>query len=370
MRFTNTTAFSADWTLGFQKDGRERLVAIVKATYRMPQGSGGHASLHDEQQPLVRADEFVGEPGVSAPLRETDYAHAKPGCDVLLLGHAHAPNGGMVQRVQVGLRVGSMVKTFDVVGDRFWHKPLLGRVGASQPAAFVRMPVGYERAFGGMDDTRLPSTGVVDCYRENPTGRGYRRHMEGIEGTPLPNTEEQGRPVVQPDGRYRPMAFSPVGRQWPARQRHAGTYDERWLEEQAPLWPTDFDERYFQAAPEDQIIPYPTGGEPIVLRQLTADGLRAFTLPRQPMPVTFIPYRGRDVTRPAALDTVVLEPDEERFTLTWRASIALGKDVFDVKETVVGQRSRGWHLARSRPHKRYYASLAEAVAAHRARTQP
>lgn len=366
MKFTNATAFPADWTMGFQRDGRERLVAIVKATFAMPRERGQPAAMHAQQLPLVRADQFVGEPGVSAPLRETDYSHAKPACDVLLVGRAHAPPGaGAVTRLQVGLRVGSVVKSFAVVGHRVWRRNLLGVVGAGRPEPFTTMPLGYQCAFGGTDETELKRTGRVDAYAANPSGCGYWRHTERIDGQPLPNTEEHGRPVERHDGDYRPMAFTPVGRHWSMRRCHAGTYDERWLDETAPFWPEDFDERYFQAAPEDQRMPYPQGGESVMLQHLTADGLRAFELPRRAMPVTFIPYRGRDVTQQAALDTVVLEPDDERFTLAWRASITLGRSVFDVKETVVGEMSRAWHRVRSHPHKRYYASLAEAVAARR-----
>jgi hypothetical protein len=369
MKFTNVTAFPATWTMGFQRDGRELLVAIVKATFRMPSGQGEAATVHDEQQPLVRADEFVDEPGLSAPLRETDFAHMKPACDVLLLGHARAPGGGMARRLVAGLRVGTMSKQFTVVGDRQWRKSLLGVVSASEAVPFSAMSVGYERAFGGIDNTTLARTGRVDTFIANPAGRGYWRHTDHIDGQPLPNTEETTRPVSQHDGDYRPMALTPVGRHWAPRHRYAGTYDDRWLDEQAPFWPDDFDERYFQAAPADQVIAHPQGGEEVVLQHLTADGLRAFQLPRLAMPVTFVPHRGRDVTRDAVLDTIVLEPDEERFTLTWRASIALGKSVFDVKETITGEMTQAWHRARRFPDKTYHRSLADAVAAKRARAR-
>jgi len=367
MKFTNVTPFQAAWTLGFQRDGRELLVAIVKATYAMPRDAAESAAVHAEQQPLVRADEFVGEPGLSAPLRETDFAHVKPACDVLLIGHARAPGGRAVQRLPVGLRVGDMVKRFAVVGDRCWQKNALGRVSATAPEPFTAMPVGYERAFGGTDNTRLPRSGQVDTYLANPAGRGYWRHTDHIDGKPLPNTEEDGHPVTEHDGDYRPMALSPIGRHWSPRSRHAGTYNDQWLEERSPFWPDDFDERYFQSAPADQTLAYPQGGEQVVLQHLTPDGLRAFRLPTQPMPVTFIPHRGRDITRAAVLDTVVLEPDHERFTLTWRAGIALGKSVFDVKETITGEMTEAWHRARRFPNKTYHRSLADAVAAKRMR---
>jgi hypothetical protein len=82
------------------------------------------------------------------------------------------------------------------------------------------------------------------------------------------------------------------------------------------------------------------------------------------MPVTFIPYRGYDATRDSVLDTIVLEPDQERFTLTWRASLPLARSVFDVKETIAGEMSAAWHRAR-RSGKDYYPSLSALVAARK-----
>jgi hypothetical protein len=45
---------------------------------------------------------------------------SKSHCDVLLQGGAYAPGGRQARRVSVGLRVGTMTKSFAVVGDRRW----------------------------------------------------------------------------------------------------------------------------------------------------------------------------------------------------------------------------------------------------------
>ncbi|GJH21757.1 DUF2169 domain-containing protein [Caballeronia novacaledonica] len=353
--------------MGLQRDGRETLIVIVKATWTLP--AFGHApTIAAEQIPLIEADCFTGEPGFSAPLYETDYAHFKPACDVLLIGSAYAPAGRPATRVNVGISVGTVFKQFAVVGPRRWRKCLTG-VRPDDPAPFVRLRLGYDVAFGGTDRTEEPD-GRTATYLTNPVGLGYWRHTAQIDGQPLPNTEQIGVPVTDPGGRYAPMALSPIGRNWMPRSQFAGTYDQTWLENTAPLWPDDFDTRYFQAAPADQILPYPKGGEDITLLNLTPNGRHRFRLPEKRMPVTFIPYRGRDVTREAFLDTIVLEPDDERFTLTWRATLALGRSIFDVKEVVAGEMSAAWHRSRRFPYKTYYRSLVEAVNAHRARRGP
>ena len=119
MELVNATGMVAGYTMGLDPNGRERIVVVIKGTFAISEG-GGDLLLADEQRPLVMADEFYGEPGLSAMQRESDFAPMKPHCDVLLLGSAHAPGGRPVDRVSVGLRVGSFVKGFDVVGDRVW----------------------------------------------------------------------------------------------------------------------------------------------------------------------------------------------------------------------------------------------------------
>lgn len=365
MIFTNHSGLPAAWTLGFRADGRELLVVIVKASFTLPL-RGEPAGLAAEQVPLVEADTFSGEPGLSAPRVETDFAHQKPGCDVLLLGSAYAPAGRRVERCRVGLRVGSMHKHFVAVGRRVWHKRL-GVVLATRAEPFESLPLGYDTAWGGTDRTR-EADGRTEVCRRNPVGRGFWKHTKDIDGQPLPHTEQAGQPIESHDGDYLPQAYSAVGRAWLPRAGWAGTYDAAWLAERSPLWPHDFDARYFQSAPADQVIPYPVGGEPVVLQNLSPrQATIAFALPAMRMPVTFVPHRGRDLTLEAQVDTVVLEPDADRFTMTWRCTLPLGRSVFDVKEAIAGHLPPAWHRARRFPGKTYHASLADAVRARRSR---
>src|SRR5262245_61007286 len=111
MQFTNATKVEAGWTMGFDGDGRELLIVAIKATFTIPP-AGEEPQLAETQLPLVQADQFTGDPGLSAPLYESDFAHRKPRCDVLLNGCAYAPQGKVANRVTVGLRVGPMAKSF------------------------------------------------------------------------------------------------------------------------------------------------------------------------------------------------------------------------------------------------------------------
>ncbi len=356
MHLHNGTRMKAAYTMGVNPSGRESLVVVVKGTYLIPRDSGSVPQLASGQVDLVMADEFTGDPGFSAPLRESDFAACKPRCDVLFDGCAHAPAGKPAPRVQVGLRVGKMMKSFEVVGDRFWKKDFLG-VAATAPAPFTRMPISYDVAYGGSDQSH-PDPKRHAAWAENPVGRGFHvnQEKEAIDGNALPNTEETGKPVVAPDGRYRPMSLGPVGRGWQPRLKHAGTYDQNWIDHIFPFLPADFDERYFQCAPDDQQIDYPQGGEEVVLMNLTPAGRTAFSLPPVELPVTFYPRGRAEETVQAVVDTLVIEPEAGRFSLVWRATLPLRKNMLEIAEVVVGRMSPAWHHARS-GGKKWYPSL-------------
>ena len=88
MELLNATRMVAAYNQGLDADGREYLVVIVKGTFDLPV-DGSVARLLDEQQPLLMSDTFAGDPALSAPLREFDFAPFKPYCDVLVLSLIH-----------------------------------------------------------------------------------------------------------------------------------------------------------------------------------------------------------------------------------------------------------------------------------------
>jgi hypothetical protein len=339
MELINATRTTAGYNIGLEPSGRELLVVVIKGTFVLPK-SGEQVRLHDEQLPLIMADTFTGEPGFSAPVYEMDFAARKRSCDVLLVGSAHAPEGRQVTRMRVGLRVGSKEKSCEVVGHRVWQAGLTS-ISASSPEPFTRMPISYDVAFGGADRNSEDET-EHDAYPPNPVGRGYHKYLKNawVDGKPLPNTEEAGQLISFPTSKYKPMAFGPLGRGWPQRARFAGTYDQQWLDEVFPFLPKDFDERYYQAAPEEQQLLLPKGPMEVVLRGFTPDGLRQFMLPHFEAPVQVFPKRGDREHYLGTLDTIVFEPDQERFTMTWRVTRPLRKSIFEVAQVLVGRKGR------------------------------
>jgi hypothetical protein len=362
MKFVNQTRVAAGWTMGFDRDGRELVVVAIKATFTIPL-DGGEPLMAEQQRPLVEADQFTGQPGLSAPLYESDYAHRRPICDVVLNGSAYAPANRRATRLDVGLRVGSMTKILEAVGNRFWDKGVWG-IRVSDPQPFDVMPISYDNAFGGMERSKSDPE-KARTFPANPVGRGYLPSKEDIDGKPLPNTEEFTKPVTNPNGAYRPMSFGSIGRNWVPRVGFAGTYDQHWLDNRAPFWPDDFDDRYFQSAPPDQQIPYPNGGEQVVLKNLTPNGTVSFRLPIVSMPVWFLPQRGRDTRVDSVIDTIVIEPDRGVFTLTWRAVLPMRRSCFDMKEVIAGEMSEAWQRMRKYGSKPYYKGLSQLVRARR-----
>jgi hypothetical protein len=359
MELLNATGMPAGYTLGMQPDGRELLVVAIKGTFAIPQ-NGKEPILAAEQVPLFEADTFTGEPGFSASIYESDYAPHKPRCDVLLNGSAYAPGGKPVRRVRVSLQVGSLSKSFDVVGNRVWKKRLFF-IKASKPEPFTVLPISYNKAFGGVDNTHKQEK-KHRAYFTNPVGIGFHsnRQAKFVQNQPLPNTEEPGKRIKKPHGKYSPMALGPIGRSWPPRPKYAGTYDDNWLENVFPFLPADFDDAYYQSAPADQQIDYLRGGEEIVLSNLTPQGHTRFQIPQIIMSVVFFLKNGETHKTYGIADTLILEPDAGRFMIIWRASLPLKKNIFEIVQVVTGEMSRGWWRARELG-KTYYRSLEELI---------
>lgn len=341
MELINATRMTAGYNMGLEPSGRELLVVVIKGTFVIPK-PGETVRLADQQLPLIMADTFTGEPGFSAPVNEVDFAPRKPACDVLLTGTARAPGGRPVTRMRAGIKVGPMEKTFDVVGNRVWQAGL-ATISASDPQPFTAMPLSYDVAFGGAD-RNSDDEKDHDAYLVNPVGRGWHKHLKSawVDGKPLPNTEVPGKPVSFPSDKYQPMALGPLGRGWPQRARYAGTYDQQWLDDVFPFLPKDFDERYYQAAPEDQQLPIPKAPMEVVLTGFTADGVRQFTLPYFEAPVNVFPKRGEREDYFAALDTIAFEPDKELFTMSWRVARPLKKSMHEIAQVLVGRENELW----------------------------
>jgi hypothetical protein len=76
---------------------------------------------------------------------------------------------------------------------------------------------------------------------------------------------------------------------------------------------------------------------------LTPAGRTSFKLPAIDVPVTFYYKNSVEKQTRSIIDTVILEPDLNRFMLVWRSTIPLRKNIFELAEATVGNMPRGWY---------------------------
>jgi hypothetical protein len=166
------------------------------------------------------------------------------------------------------------------------------------------MPLVYERAYGGPG------------HVENPLGVGILRSSGGRRS--LPNVLHPDPPPATP---VNPPGLAPISVLWPARRRLLGQTPQKVLEQPIAAIPDDLDDVYFQAAPADQRIDYLDGDEWIVLEGLHP----AWPNLRMGLPsargVARV-YRPDGSSPALALwaDTLLLDGDTERCSVTWRGS--------------------------------------------------
>ncbi|MDY7230919.1 DUF2169 family type VI secretion system accessory protein [Hyalangium rubrum] len=307
---------------------RPLLVLLVKATYTIcPDG----LKLAKDQAPIHIAGIPWGKPEESSYRYEPECAFIKLATDIVLVGHGWAPSQG-TREIFVSLSVGPAQKSVRVVGDRTWYKRM-GFMSITKPQPFERMPLIYERAFGGWDRSQN-EFGQNTFEPFNPVGVGFRssaRHFE--EGLHLPNLEDPHHLLEHFGQRVPPAGFGFLSPHWHPRAAFAGTYDETWDRTRKPLLPTDFDRRFFNAASPGLVAPgYLQGNEPVVITNASPRGTLAFSLPGQAAPVITVERLGvTDVKPEMRLDTVILDTDAEHVLLLWRGHLLLFESVHEVQ---------------------------------------
>ncbi|MEM7151380.1 MAG: DUF2169 domain-containing protein [Myxococcota bacterium] len=337
LQLNDTSPFAAQIFGLPDADGVDSLVIVVKGTFQI---RGGQVDLAEEPRPIVLADEYVGEAGASS-LRASTEAHLpKPGTDVIVVGDACAPEQRPVPQLDVAVSVAGRGKAARVHGDRHWTEGVRG-LRPSRAEPFMRMPVVFERAFGGLE--RGPTGEVVAGEQRNPVGVGFyrRRSDRAALGQPVPNIEDIQDPVETPGPTGTVAGFGPVAPSWLPRLQYAGTYDDAWQKKRAPYLPRDFDPRFFHMAPEGLAFPQPLqGGEPVVVRGFHPRGVLQFALPQQ-RPAVVVEWARSEQAVPVSLDTVVLEPNDECFTMTWRGILTVDKKLLDVRTVRIEQAPPG-----------------------------
>ncbi|WP_338848507.1 DUF2169 domain-containing protein [Massilia sp. W12] len=330
----------ADATVAVDKTGQEHLLIVAKGSWQF--GPGFVRPI--PAMPIQHSDLYAGKAGLSATLYESDFVLHKPRCDVLFAAQAYAPNGQAVRELLAGYQIGTQQKVLRVHGPRRWQgdPPAPG-----QAEPFHVMPLHYGYAFGG--SRLLANTGQSEIYAANPLGSGFCTDPAAAHDLDMQSLEAHQQPVTRPDQPYAPMALSVLGRNCLPRRLLAGTYDAAWKQDVFPFLPEDFDSRFYQAAPEDQQIDYPQGGEEVVLWHLTSGHPEIrFKLPKLNKAPVRILMRDFSVHQPPVVaDTLFFEPDQSRFTVVWRSSLPLKRRIQDVKTVAIAGICKNWWDAKT-----------------------
>lgn len=322
LQLQNNTPFAASMALFPNEDAVDTLYVMVKASFDI----SADLTLAEEQSPPVATDVYWTEPGKSSIKYASDYHIGKPSTDIIMLGHACAPDKKTATQLDVSLSVGQVAKTVRVFGDRRWRH---GRM--TPTATFTTIPLVYEKAYGGIHITKDK---VVESDLRNPVGRGFAgsRNDEDMDDVPLPNLEDPANLITTPTDQPAPACFGACAPNWQPRVNYAGTYDEQWQTSRAPYLPQDFDRRFLNVAHPDLVCPdYLQGGEQIRITHMHPRGELKFEVPRVQL-LTRVKLAGKELMPVSYLESLILEPNQLRMSLVWRAAIQCDKQALKISE--------------------------------------
>lgn len=308
----------------YQINGKVRLVVVTGVMVSLD------GTLVEQEQTLWTALSQV--PGSSGAL---DEIKPKVRGEVLLTGYAFPPGGKPAAVTAPRLALGAVDKTIWVVGDREWKA-----TGPTEPIHYEKMPLGYDRAFGGQG------------YAQNPGGKGFApiKTESGDTVHPLPNIEIANKLITSPRERPMPAGFAPIDPSWPQRIKKSGTYDRKWLETRYPEMAEDLDPTYYNVAPDDQQIDgYWQGGERFALENLHPDKPKIEgELPRfraRAFATRVRPAEGGDGAFEEIglhCDTVWFLPHLERVILVFRGGLEVAdEDAADLVDVILGLEREG-----------------------------
>lgn len=344
------------------------------------------AEIAAEQAGLVVSDAYYGEMNRSSVKLESDLAQQKPRCDVIVIGSAHSPTGEPQTRIDVGIslrrlapianlaRAGTLLEhRLAVFGARSFERKGKEWI-VSDPEPFVELPLRYEHTFGGElkvypeDDAAKRIDGahrLSDEARkghpegdaaplahtisvENPVGVGFLQQWyakaAAVDRWPAPRIEAPGAGItaeiftrmIQGEARagelpeLSPQGVGVIAKPWQPRLMLAGTFDERWLAEDWPAMPPDFDMAYWNGAHRDMQCEHLFGGElmelinllprraPRVVVERAGTACR-FRVPEARVVVQNIAKGGAVTFAAPPIDTLILDLDEMHVSLVWRS---------------------------------------------------
>lgn len=326
MDLVNKTPLAAELQVGDPPGFERRIGAILaKATYRIVDDRALELETQDPV-PLFDTDE---ETDLGLRPRD-DLVRRDEAFEVILLGAAYVPGDRPDAATMVTLRLGDVQRQLLVVGDRRWKKGFMG-TSITDPEPFTRMPMTWEHAFGGSAPVDIDEGATIDvAHPLNRAGKGFDAESaaQGLaeafrtpNGYPkidyertLPNLEDPAHRISRPDDAPQPKCWAtlPLSSGLHGMRVLDGMDEDEMTSEQL----IQQDSLLYRAHP-DWVIERPPAGAPLVLTNATRSGSLRVTLPTLRVMFDYI-NRGRTATGELMPQMLVLYPEEQRLTLTYR----------------------------------------------------
>lgn len=343
--------------------GRTYLGLVTKRAYRIP--LRGLAEPLPDAPPIQSTIAYVpsiNPGGTRRLLHDSDlFCCAKPVTDVLLAGSAHSLRG-RVKSIDTAIEVGPAKKAVRVHGDRVVERGPDAALRFGLAEGFESMPIDWDRAYGGRDlhaeNSRFPKLkGALDprakdqvhgalSYPRNYAGRGFMLDVdpERIVGTLAPNLEDPNQPITAVrlvltdlldwmdapiSAAYGPIDLFTFPRALFALRPAFNAPKRRLYELDAGactsvdlVIPQRFtppsDPRAYACAPAGLAVRRLEGAERVKLWNLHREReYIEFDLPADRPTLILEPPGVAPRKLDALLQTVLIEPDEDRITLTW-----------------------------------------------------
>lgn len=312
--FVNATPFTAIAHPVTEASGRKVVVVIVKGTFESRRG----ALVRAEPRPVRMNDTPNDDSNPWSSFRyASDLCAQKRGADVMVVGEAISARP--VVAMDVAVKVRALTAPLRVHGPRVYYASV-GQVVVGPAAAVERVPIVYEKAYGGA----IAETQRIE--ERNPSGVGFAARPADLVGRPAPQIEHPANPIRSAADRPDPAGYGPIASHWSPRRERAGTFDDRWKQERFPLMPLDFDLRYNNVANPALWLDEPLRpGDPVGVIGMSTEGIWSFAIPR--LPVLFhARFDGAQaVSLQPEIDTLVLEPGEQRLEIVARRVFPVGR---------------------------------------------
>jgi len=298
------------------------VVLVVKATYDI--SDGVIEPVQDSPWPVHL--EPLDTPYGQFP---ANMAHRKPRLDLILLGKAHAPGGEPVEEMEVRLELDDFVHRLAVTGDRTWIQDG-DQWAPSPPEPFTELPLTYDRAYGGKAVTEWGEL----AWPENPEGKGFCPEREQAHGVALPNLESPDERIADPEDRPRVVGTAPYPMTGGLRLSQYARMGDDGPETARPL---EMEPLVCNWAHPDLMLDRERDYQQLRVSGVHTDGDLAAEIPPFPGRITL--RNGPDrVEMETLLDTIILQGEERRLTLRWRAATLIPMRPRELREVVLEDR--------------------------------